>query len=57
MSLSEAGVVQRDRYVAECCLNTELPLVYIMAGGYQKDLSKIVGAHATSLKALAELYQ
>jgi acetoin utilization deacetylase AcuC-like enzyme len=57
MSLSEAGVVQRDRYVAECCLNTELPLVYIMAGGYQKDLSKIVSAHATSLKALAELYQ
>lgn len=56
MSLSEDGVVQRDRYVAKCCLNADLPLVYVMAGGYQKELNKIVSAHAASLRALAELY-
>jgi acetoin utilization deacetylase AcuC-like enzyme len=56
MALSEAGVVQRDLFVASCCLSTGLPLVYVMAGGYQNDLDKLISAHAASLLALAGVY-
>ncbi|MEM6429569.1 MAG: histone deacetylase [Deinococcota bacterium] len=55
MNLTPTGVVQRDSYILRSCRN--IPVVYMMGGGYHKTISTTVNAHAASLKALYSLRQ
>lgn len=57
MALSREGVVARDLMVARQLQAAGLPLVYVMAGGYHRELEQTVAAHAASLNALAALFR
>jgi acetoin utilization deacetylase AcuC-like enzyme len=50
MALSPAGVIARDQRVLEHCAN--VPLVYMMGGGYHKDINVTVDTHVRSLTNL-----
>lgn len=45
LSLSKAGLLQRDRMVFEACTRHALPLAVSMAGGYAPDVDDIVEIH------------
>ncbi|MEM7738515.1 MAG: histone deacetylase [Deinococcota bacterium] len=55
MNLTPTGVVQRDTYILRSCGN--IPVVYMMGGGYHKTITTTVDTHAASLKALYSLRQ
>jgi acetoin utilization deacetylase AcuC-like enzyme len=50
MALSPAGVMARDQQVLEHCAG--VPLVYMMGGGYHKDINVTVATHVQSLTNL-----
>lgn len=53
LALSDAGLVQRDRYVLELARSKRLPIASALGGGYGED-QRIVGArHARSMLAMA----
>ncbi|MBZ0304402.1 MAG: histone deacetylase, partial [Anaerolineae bacterium] len=45
MRVSKTGLAQRDRLVFEECLEVDLPVAVVMAGGYAPDVSDIVDIH------------
>jgi acetoin utilization deacetylase AcuC-like enzyme len=54
LSLSKAGLRERDRFVLETCRLASLPVAVAMAGGYAQDVEDIVDIHeATVLEAAA----
>lgn len=55
-ALSEAGASERSRRVAAWCRAAGVPLVTLMAGGYNRDFELTIRAHAGSVLAgLSEL--
>lgn len=57
LELTANGVVKRDSLVYERCFSADIPLVYNMGGGYQKDIGVTVEAHAESLQTLQQKYE
>ncbi len=57
LALTLEGVIKRDRLIYQMCQQREIPLVYVMGGGYQTDVKQIALAHAASLKALEKQYR
>ncbi len=55
MALSQEGVKQRDRFVFELCKSADVPLVYTMGGGYQKDIEVTLAGHVAGLQELREV--
>jgi len=53
LSLSKAGLAQRDRYVMQACRQASLPLAVSMAGGYCPDVEHIADIHATTVQLAA----
>ena len=53
MALSEAGVVARDRTVAELCRAAGTPVATTLGGGYHAEVERTVAAHAAGLTAMA----
>ncbi len=53
LTLTEAGVVARDRTVAELCRAAGAPLVTTLGGGYHAEVARTVSAHAAGLTAIA----
>lgn len=45
LSLSKAGLENRDRMVMEVCLQSNLPVAVVMSGGYGKDVTDTVDIH------------
>lgn len=53
LSLSKAGLAQRDRYVMQACRQRSLPLAVSMAGGYCPDVEHIADIHAKTVQLAA----
>ncbi|MGB7346136.1 MAG: histone deacetylase [Pirellulaceae bacterium] len=54
LSLTMAGLAQRDRAVLSWCQRMNLPLAIAMAGGYAQEIGDIVTIHATTLALASE---
>jgi acetoin utilization deacetylase AcuC-like enzyme len=50
LSLTLAGLQQRDRYVFEACHARSIPVAVVMAGGYCPDVEAIVTIHVNTIK-------
>jgi acetoin utilization deacetylase AcuC-like enzyme len=55
MALTQAGVVARDRLVAELARDAATPLATTLGGGYHVDVERTVAAHVAGLTAIADL--
>lgn len=55
LSLSKAGLAQRDRYVIQSCRTAGLPLAISMAGGYCPQTEDIADIHAQTVQLAASL--
>jgi len=53
LSLSKAGLAQRDRYVINHCRQAGLPVAISMAGGYCPQVEHIVDIHAQTVQLAA----
>ena len=54
LKLSKAGLVERDRMVYNACLQSQVPIVVVMAGGYARDVNDIVDIHAATVSSLLQ---
>jgi acetoin utilization deacetylase AcuC-like enzyme len=55
MSLTKAGLRERDRRVFRWCTERSIPVAVAMSGGYAKDINDIVEIHAATLAAASGL--
>lgn len=46
----------RDRRVFELAKNEQLPIAWVLAGGYTEDTSKVVRVHLNTFEAALEVY-
>jgi acetoin utilization deacetylase AcuC-like enzyme len=56
LALSIQGCKRRDELVLKKCINSEIPVVVTMGGGYSRKLSKILEAHTNTFRVAAELF-
>lgn len=56
LSLSRAGVKERDRRVLELCKAKNIPLAVCMGGGYSVRVADTVEAHCNTFRQAIELY-
>ncbi len=56
LSLSDAGLYRRDRYVIERCVARGIPVVGVIGGGYDKDHAKLALRHCLLHRAASEVY-
>lgn len=54
LSLSDDGLLARDRMVAERVMGPGLPLCGVLGGGYSRDMDALARRHAGMFRALAE---
>jgi acetoin utilization deacetylase AcuC-like enzyme len=50
LSLTDAGLAERDRRVFEACRARSIPVAVSMAGGYGRDIDVTVGVHLRTLQ-------
>lgn len=55
LSLSKAGLAQRDRHVIQTCRDAGLPIAITMAGGYCPQTEHIADIHARTVQVAASL--
>ncbi len=55
LSLTKAGLAERDRVVFHYCRRAGLPLAISMAGGYARSIADTVDIHAQTVATAAEL--
>jgi acetoin utilization deacetylase AcuC-like enzyme len=55
LSLSKAGLAERDRLVFHQCRQASLPVAVVMAGGYARPLQDTVDIHYQTVRIAAEL--
>ena len=55
LAMTDAGLMERERYVLDTCRRRGLPLVGVMGGGYAPDLASLVRRHAILHEAIAGL--
>lgn len=53
LSLSDEGLRERDRRVAETCIRSGVPIVGVLGGGYEKDARAVARRHGFMVDALA----
>jgi acetoin utilization deacetylase AcuC-like enzyme len=56
LDLDEADLRERDRVVFAWAKDAGLPLAWVLAGGYTKDVSKVVGVHLGTFDAAAAVH-
>ncbi|MDR9399707.1 histone deacetylase [Salibacter sp.] len=56
LALTINGCKQRDEIVLETCYQNNLPVCMSMGGGYSKQLSKIIEAHANTYRLAQKIY-
>ena len=54
LSLSDAGLEARDRYVVRLARNSGLPIASALGGGYGEDQRAVAERHARSMLAMAD---
>lgn len=57
LSVSKAGLVERDRMVLGSCQERGIPVALTMAGGYARDIKDTVEIHFNSITRAAKLYR
>ena len=55
LSVTKAGLAERDRIVLEGCRERGIPVAVTMAGGYSKDIGDIVDVHFQSVDLAAHM--
>ena len=56
LDLDHADLMARDRYVFDFCKRRGLPVMWVLAGGYTKDVSKVVEVHTNTARAMVGVY-
>jgi acetoin utilization deacetylase AcuC-like enzyme len=57
LALSDADLLERDRRVFEYAHKHRFPIAWILAGGYARDITKVVEAHLNTFRAAALVFQ
>jgi len=57
LSLSEAGIRQRDRYVLNSCVAKGIPVAAVIGGGYDKHLQQLARRHAIAHEECAHVWR
>ena len=55
LSLTIAGLAQRDRIVLGLCHDERIPVAVAMAGGYAKAVQDIVAIHVQTVRSAADM--
>jgi len=56
LSLEIEDLRERDRWVFRFAWEHRIPIAWVLAGGYTRDLSKVVQIHVNTFKAAKEIY-
>ena len=54
LSVTKAGLAERDRLVFDACASRGVPLAVVMSGGYARDVEDTVDIHHATITAAAE---
>lgn len=54
LSLSDEGLVERDRFVIDAVREAGIPLAGVLGGGYQRDIDSLARRHATLHRVASE---
>ncbi len=57
LSLSIAGLRERDELVLRACRNHAIPIVTVMSGGYAEAISDTVEIHCNTIRAVAKVFR
>ena len=57
LSVTKAGLAERDRLVLEACQGHGIPVAVTMAGGYSENVQNIVDVHFASIQRAARMAQ
>jgi acetoin utilization deacetylase AcuC-like enzyme len=57
LALSRADLLERDRRVFEFARQHVLPVAWVLAGGYARDISKVVEAHLNTFRAATIVFR
>ena len=56
LALTHTDLLERDRRVFEFARQNALPIAWVLAGGYTRDVSKVVEVHVNTFKAAASVF-
>lgn len=56
LALSHADLLERDRRVFEFARAQALPIAWVLAGGYTRDIAKVVEVHMNTFRAAAMVF-
>lgn len=56
LDLDHAALKARDRRVFELCRQRGIPVMWVLAGGYTKEVEKVVEVHTNTARAMVEVY-
>jgi acetoin utilization deacetylase AcuC-like enzyme len=57
LDLTHADLRARDTYVFETCKARKIPVMWVLAGGYTPDISKVVEVHVNTYRAAMDVYR
>ncbi len=55
LALSDDGIMRRERYVLETCLQQNIPVAGVLGGGYAPDLERLAHLHTILHRTAAEV--
>lgn len=56
LALDHPALKNRDRRVFQFCKDHSIPIVWVLAGGYTEDISKVVKVHVNTFEACKEVF-
>ena len=56
LDLSHEDLMERDRRVFEFAKTNQLPVAWVLAGGYSKDIRKVVDVHVNTALVWREVF-
>lgn len=57
LALSDEGLLRRDRYVLETCIQRGIPVATVIGGGYSKDVDTLGRRHTIVHRAASEVWR
>lgn len=56
LDLDHADLYARDHYVFQTCRERGIPVMWVLAGGYTKDVTKVVEVHLNTARAAIDVF-
>lgn len=56
LALSHADLLERDRRVFEFARRNTIPIAWVLAGGYTRDITKVIEVHLNTFRAAAMVF-